>query len=88
MRTCRSQESFTVASTPLLAALGCAASVPGSEALGRRPVLLAAAVLYVLGAALAAAAPSFALLALARCVLGLAVGASSSTIPLYLVRRS
>ena len=59
-------------------------SAVAGEAYGRRPVAVGSAALYVVGSVGAAAADAFGGLAAARCVLGLAVGLASSTIPLYL----
>ncbi|WP_264798056.1 MFS transporter, partial [Acidocella aminolytica] len=50
---------------------------------GQKPVLIAAALLFAVGAVGSAAAESVLLLSLWRLALGLAVGASSAVAPLY-----
>lgn len=51
---------------------------------GRRPVIIAVAVVFALGALASALAPTAPALVLARLVLGLAVGAASNTVPVYI----
>jgi SP family galactose:H+ symporter-like MFS transporter len=55
-----------------------------ADALGRRGTLMLDAAVVLAATALAAAAPSYAVLLLARAITGVAVGSSSSTVPLYL----
>jgi len=73
-----------VSSTVLLAAAGslCAGSL--NSQFGRRPTILLASLVFTLGAAVMAAAPSFGMLVLGRTVVGLAVGLSSGTVPIYI----
>ncbi|WP_037064144.1 sugar porter family MFS transporter [Pseudonocardia acaciae] len=66
------------------AVIGALAGGPLADRIGRKPLLVGVAAVFALGALLAAAAPGPAVLALARMVLGLAVGAVSLTVPLYL----
>jgi sugar porter (SP) family MFS transporter len=54
-----------------------------SERFGRRHTIIAIAALFTAGAAAASLAPNPTLLALSRVVLGIAVGASSQSIPAY-----
>src|SRR3954462_111299 len=54
-----------------------------SERCGRRHTIIAIAALFTAGAAAASLAPNPTLLALSRVVLGIAVGASSQSIPAY-----
>jgi sugar porter (SP) family MFS transporter len=54
-----------------------------SDRFGRRRTIIAIAAIFVLGAAAASLAPDAILLALARVVLGIAVGAASQSIPAY-----
>ena len=51
---------------------------------GRRPVIMAVAAVFALGALASALAPTAASLTLARLVLGLAVGAASNTVLVYI----
>jgi sugar porter (SP) family MFS transporter len=55
-----------------------------ADGLGRRRTLVGAAVIFTLGAVLAGLSPSVGVLVAARVLLGLAIGASSSCVPLYL----
>jgi sugar porter (SP) family MFS transporter len=65
----------------MIGALGCVAL---SDRFGRRPVVLVAGLVFLVGALGAAFTPSFALLLTARLVMGLTVGALSVTVPIYL----
>jgi len=65
----------------MIGALGCGRV---TDRFGRRFTVLVSAVLFGLGAILAAAAPNFALILIARVIMGLAVGAASVTVPVYL----
>jgi MFS family permease len=55
-----------------------------SDRLGRRHLIIIAAVVFTAGALLAALAPNVAVLITARFVLGLAVGSAALVVPLYL----
>jgi MFS family permease len=65
----------------MIGALGCGAL---SDRFGRRRVVLGAGVLFGAGALVAALAPAFATLLAGRLVMGLAVGALSVSVPIYL----
>lgn len=73
-----------VASLLLGAAAGAALAGPLSDTLGRRNLILIAAVTFSIGAIGAALAPGVGVLVLFRIVLGLAVGAAALIVPLYL----
>src|SRR5919205_2806641 len=77
-------EGLIVASLLLGAAVGAGSAGPLSDRLGRRNLILIAAVTFAVGAIGAALSPSVAVLILFRIVLGLAVGAAALTVPLYL----
>jgi MFS transporter, SP family, sugar:H+ symporter len=66
------------------AMVGAAGGGPLSDAIGRRRVVLIAAVTFAVGAIGAALAPNIAVLIIFRFVLGLAVGVASLIVPLYL----
>lgn len=66
------------------AVLGTFASGYFSHKKGRRPILVASAVIFILGSIACAFAPNVHTLLIARFVLGIAVGAASFTAPLYL----
>ncbi|GAA2097027.1 sugar porter family MFS transporter [Streptomyces albiaxialis] len=77
--------SGVVVSSILVGAMiGAAGAGNLSDRYGRRPVLVAAAGIFTLGAAMAAFAPSAALLTAARVVLGLGIGAASNLVPVYI----
>jgi MFS family permease len=65
----------------MIGALGCGGL---SDRFGRRRVVLGAGVLFSAGALVAALAPGFAALLAGRFVMGLAVGALSVSVPIYL----
>lgn len=66
------------------AVLGAAIGGPLTDRFGRKPVILAMAVLFSVGAGLSALAPNVAMLLAARVVLGIAIGVASMLTPLYL----
>ncbi|MFG3258864.1 sugar porter family MFS transporter [Streptomyces sp. NPDC048172] len=77
--------SGVVVSSILVGAMiGAAGAGNLSDRHGRRPVLVVAAGIFTLGAAMAAFAPSAAMLTAARVVLGLGIGAASNLVPVYI----
>ena len=77
-------EGAVVAVLLLGAMVGAALAGTLSDRLGRRNLILIAAVIFAVGAIGAAAAPSTGALLAARFVLGLAVGSAALVVPLYL----
>ena len=77
-------EGLVVSSLLLGAAVGAGAAGPFSDRLGRRNLIIIAAVTFAVGAAGAALAPGVGALVLFRVVLGLAVGTAAVIVPLYL----
>lgn len=77
-------EGLVVSSLLIGAMIGAGLAGRLADALGRRRVVLAAAVIFAFGALGAGAAPSVAALVFFRIVLGIAVGAASVMVPLYL----
>ncbi|MBV9050476.1 MAG: sugar porter family MFS transporter [Solirubrobacterales bacterium] len=73
-----------VAGLLLGAMIGAALAGRLSDRLGRRKLIIAAAVVFTGGALLAAFAPSVAVLITARFIIGLAVGTAALVVPLYL----
>jgi sugar porter (SP) family MFS transporter len=55
-----------------------------ADRVGRRPTILITASVFIVGVLLAAFAPAFWTLIVARLVIGLAVGSASMTVPLYI----
>jgi sugar porter (SP) family MFS transporter len=66
------------------AAIGALAAGRIADRVGRRPTVLGTAALFVAGVMLAAFAPSYGVLLVARVVIGLAVGSASMVVPLYI----
>jgi MFS transporter, SP family, sugar:H+ symporter len=77
-------EGLVVSSLLLGAAVGAGSAGPLSDRLGRRNLIIMAAITFAVGAIGAALAPSVGVLVLFRVVLGLAVGAAAVIVPLYL----
>ena len=77
-------EGLVVASLLLGAAVGAASAGPLSDRLGRRNLVIIAAILFTIGAIGAALSPNVTVLVLFRVVLGLAVGTAALVVPLYL----
>lgn len=73
-----------VAGLLLGAMIGAAFAGRLSDRVGRRRLIIAAAVVFTGGALLAALAPSIEVLIAARVIIGLAVGAAALLVPLYL----
>jgi sugar porter (SP) family MFS transporter len=82
------QLGFTVASALIGTIVGSIAAGRPSERYGRRPVLLALAVLYFVSAVGCGAAWDWTSLIVFRCVGGLAIGASSVVAPMYIAEIS
>jgi MFS transporter, SP family, sugar:H+ symporter len=77
-------QGAVVAALLLGAMVGAALAGPLSDRIGRRRLIIAAAVTFTVGAIAAAVAPSAGTLVAARFVLGLAVGSAALVVPLYL----
>lgn len=75
---------FITASVLLGAILGAAIIGPLSDRLGRKKLLLTAAIIFFIGAMGSGLAPDYALLVSFRVLLGIAVGGASALIPTYL----
>lgn len=73
-----------VASLLLGAMIGAAFAGRLSDRMGRRKLIIIAAVIFTAGALLAALAPSVGVLVAARFIIGLAVGSAALVVPLYL----
>jgi sugar porter (SP) family MFS transporter len=77
-------EGFIVSSLLLGAMVGAGVSGALSDRLGRRTIILAAAVIFAVGAIGAGLAPTVWVLVFFRFVLGLGVGAASALVPSYI----
>ena len=73
-----------VAALLLGAMVGAAFAGRLADRLGRRKLIIAAAIIFTVGALLAALAPSVGVLIAARFIIGLAVGSAALVVPLYL----
>jgi major inositol transporter-like SP family MFS transporter len=78
------QEATVVSSLLFGAMFGALSGGKLADRLGRKRTLLTCAVLFFIGGLGAAAAPTFEVMVAARIVLGLAVGAASATVPMFL----
>jgi SP family sugar:H+ symporter-like MFS transporter len=77
-------DGLIVSSLLLGAMAGAGTAGPLSDRLGRRNLIIMAAITFSIGAIGAALAPTVAVLVIFRVVLGLAVGAAALIVPLYL----
>lgn len=77
-------QGLVVSSLLLGAMAGAGVAGPLSDRLGRRRIIIIAAVVFSVGAIGAALTPNVGVLVLFRIVLGLAVGAAALIVPLYL----
>ena len=82
------QNELIVSITLLGAFVGAIASGKLVEIFGRRFILLMTAWIFIIGASIAALANSITMLVVGRLFLGLAIGASSYTAPLYIAEIS
>ena len=78
------QLGWSVSSLSLTATLGMLLSGPLSDRIGRRPVLMVAAVLFAVSAVTSAIAPDFLSFILARMLGGFGVGAALIIAPMYI----
>ena len=77
-------QGLVVSSLLLGAMAGAGVAGPLSDRLGRRQIIIIAAIVFSVGAIGAALAPNVGVLVLFRTVLGFAVGAAALIVPLYL----
>jgi len=82
------QLGWSVSSLSLTATLGMLLAGPVSDRLGRRPVLMIAAILFALSAVASAIAPDFLTFILARMLGGFGVGAALIVAPMYIAEMS
>jgi sugar porter (SP) family MFS transporter len=82
------QLGWAVSSLTLTSTLAMMVSGPLSDRIGRRRVLVYAAILYAVSAVSSALAPNFEMLVLARMIGGLGVGASLIVAPMYIAELS
>jgi MFS family permease len=75
---------LVVSSCIVGALVGALLAGPSADIFGRRPPLLAAGLLFMLGGAAMGWSPCFEVLVAGRFVAGLGIGAASSTVPVYI----
>jgi sugar porter (SP) family MFS transporter len=78
------EQGMVVSAVPVGAIFGAAVAGVAADRLGRRRVIISAAVVFIAGALLSAAAPGLAVLVIARVLLGIAVGLASANAPVYI----
>lgn len=81
-------KEFIVSSVPIGALFGAIFSSPLSHRLGRRNSILSTAVIFIIGTACTAAAPTITFVIIGRLLMGFAVGLSAMTVPMYLAEIS
>ena len=77
-------EGLVVASMLVGAIIGSGGSGPLSDRIGRRRLVLIIAIVYIVGSLILAVAQNMPMLVVGRLVIGLAVGGSMATVPVYL----
>lgn len=77
-------EGIVVSSMLIGAIVGAGSSGPLADKLGRRRLVMLIAIVFIIGALILAASTNLALLIIGRLIIGLAVGGSMSTVPVYL----
>ncbi|MCU1683379.1 MAG: sugar porter family transporter [Amycolatopsis sp.] len=77
-------KGVVTASLSVGAIFGAAFSARTNDRLGRRRTIMVAAVIVIIGTLAATFSPSFELLIISRFIIGLGIGLSSSTVPVYL----
>ena len=78
------EQGLVVACVPVGAILGAAFAGQAADRYGRRLVIIAAAIVFIIGAIGSAASPETATLCLSRVLLGVAVGLASANAPVYI----
>ena len=77
-------EGIVVSSMLIGAIIGAGSSGPLADKLGRRRLVMLIAIVFIIGALTLAFSTNLALLIIGRLIIGLAVGGSMSTVPVYL----
>lgn len=78
------EKGIVTASISVGAMIGAAAASKLCNAMGRKRTIMIAAVVVIVGTLAASFSPTFTLLTVSRLIIGLGVGCSSATVPVYL----
>src|SRR5207253_264706 len=78
------QQELVVSVVLVGAAVGALSGGRLADIFGRRFMLLITALIFVVGAIVCAAAPSLSVLVIGRLIVGLGIGLSCSTVPIYI----
>lgn len=85
MKKTQNEIQEAIVSTAIVGAIvGAAIGGKVSDKFGRKPAMLGADIVFVMGAIVMAAAPSPAVIIVGRVVVGLGIGVASMTAPLYI----
>ena len=77
-------QGFLVSSVLIGAVIGAATNGVLADIFGRKKIIIATAIIFIIGSILSAVAPNVAILILSRVMVGLAVGMVNFVVPLYL----
>lgn len=77
-------QGFLVSSVLIGAVIGAAANGVMADIFGRKKIIIATAIIFIIGSILSAIAPNIGVLILSRIMVGLAVGMVNFVVPLYL----
>jgi sugar porter (SP) family MFS transporter len=77
-------EEMVVSAVLIGAIIGAAVSGQLSDTFGRRRIIIATAVVFIIGSLVSALAPDVAILVAGRIIIGLAIGIASFAVPLYI----
>jgi sugar porter (SP) family MFS transporter len=78
------QEEWIIGIVSLGAILGAFAGSPLSDRYGRRKIILSSSLLFIVSALVLSYAPNATFLIVGRIIVGIAIGVSSGTVPLYI----
>jgi sugar porter (SP) family MFS transporter len=81
-------QSVVVSAVLVGAVIGAGAAMLIGDRIGRKVLIAASAVVFIAGTAIAAGATSIAVLIVGRAILGVAIGLSSSVVPVYIAEIS
>eukprot|EP00501_MAST-03F_sp_TOSAG23-6_P000712 GSMAST32.ASY1.ANO1.740.1 assembled CDS len=77
-------QQIVVASTVFTAMFGAMLAIPLNSHCGRKPLIIFSSLAFLVGAAVLAVCQSFPYFVVGRLILGIAIGISSSVVPVYI----